>query len=463
MILAFSAFVGTLELVSKNKNQSGLVPATSAHDGEDDGDSGGDNNQDQNDNQDNNVGDNNQNENKYNTTESAKKQAERERETAKKQAEREWETSNRQAELSKKNSESDNFSGDQKNDQNDNQDDNQGDSENNGSETERDGNNGEDNGMFKDRNKTLEKLQEQIAEAEKKILEKQGEGADVTTALARLTAAKADMERLGSLFDVNNLDVAKLLAKQIQKTAHFTEKDIQFSEKISEELDKIERRFGQVDKKIAVLQSLGGDTSSFQTQLASLRTDFGVLKNSVAVDPAAITRETIRAFENRVKRLKSLVESAMFAYGGTEDDDLVKDHDEETNELSDDLNDVAEVENGDDNGVSVKVRKIAAEHKAQAQTVRQSLEDIHDRGGFTRVFFGPNFSAIDTLGEQVAAMQARATTLSSLAAQMTDPDIKKLLSDQAEALQSEALKLQSYITAENGQFSILGGLLKLFR
>lgn len=435
-VLAFGAFAGAAAVVTQN--QFSLAPTTLADEGEDDG---GD------DQEDDSEDDNNDEEKaKEKEKEKVKKEQEKEREKAKKESEKSRESSGKEDD-----GEDDDGVENENEDEDEPEDSDEDESE-------------DDDGMFKDRDKTLEKLQEKIAEAEKHILEKQAEGVDVTTALASLAAAKAGLGQVGSAFDANDLAAAENLAKQIKKLAHFTEKDLEYAEKITEEMAKVEKRFGQVVRKIAVLEALGGDASAFKAQLASLRADFSALKASIAADPSTITRDIEKAFEKKVKRLKSLVETAIFAYGGTdEDDDLFEDHEEDADDLAEDLDDVAEIEDGDDDGVSVQVRRVAAEHKAAAQTVKQSLEDIKDRSGLVKALFGPDFSALDTLSAQVAAMNARAAALESAAAQVADPEIRQILTDQADVLRSEALKLQSYIAAEDDQFSIFGALLRLFR
>jgi hypothetical protein len=451
LVMSFGAFAMTAAIVSKN-HFSFLTPSTLANDDEESNDSENSGDTNQNDNEDNNT-----NDNKSKSQEEAKKQAERERESAKKQAEREREAEKRRFEQLDKNSQSAELENeDDSNNNNDNE--NEADTKDNENEGQ-----GNENGMYKDRGKTLEKLQEKIAEAEKQILEKQAEGVDVTAALARLAFAKSSISQINSLFDTNDLEAAKMLAKQIRKNSHFTEKDMEYAGKTGEILAKIEKRFGQVEEKISSLQSLGGDVSSFQARLSSLKNDFSVLKTSIETTPGTITYETIKTFEKQTQRLKSLIESEIFARGGTDDGDLVKDHEEGSDNLSEDLNDVADIEDGDSNNVSEKVRKIASEHKAQTQQVEQSLENIKDRAVFTRVLLGPDSNALETLGGQVTAMQNRSATISSLANQMTDYDIKQILLDQAEALRNEALKLQSYIAAENNQFSFFGKLISFFR
>lgn len=430
-LLAFGAFVGAAALVSKS--QFNFASITSADEGEDSGDSNDGDDEDKPEDEDKND------DSEDKAKEETKKKIERERESAKKQLERSNESSDDDSEDSDIDDES-----------------------NDVGEVEED-DNGDNNGMFKDRAKTLAKLQKEIDEARKNILEKQAEGADVTAALARLALAEAGLTQVGTSFDANNLAAVKMLAKQIKKTAHFTEKDMEFSKKVTEEMAKVEKRFGQVDKKISTLESLSGDASAFKAQFASLRSDFSVLKASLTATPGTVTRDVVRAFETRVKRLKSLIEGTIFALGGTDDDDLFDDHEDDADDLSEDLNDVAEIEDGDDNGVSGKVRKVAVEHKAASKAIKESLEDINGRDGIARVVFGPDFNALDSLNAQITAMSARAATLEATSAQITDLQIRQILVDQAKALRSEVAKLQAYITAEDNQFSIFGKFLSLFR
>lgn len=445
-VLSFGAFVAGLTVLTGNRLS--LTAETFADDGESGGNSGSGSGGSQ-DSGSSSSGSNSD------STKNAEKDAIKKQEDARKQLERSSRGSN------------DDFSNDRVNGVklrgDGSVDDNQNGIGGDDTNTDGDDNENDNNGMFKDRAKTLSKLQEEIAKTRENILKKQAEGADVTTALARLALAEAGLAQVGSSFDANDLETAKRLAKEIKKTAHFAEKDLQNAKKVAEEVAKVEKRFGQVDKKIASFESLGGDASAFKAQLASLRSDFSVLKASIAAAPGTITRDTVKAFEKRVKRLKSLVESSIFALGGTDDDDLFEDHEEDSADLSEDLDDVAEIEDGDDNGVSGKVRKVAAEHKAASQAIKGSLEDIKGRDGIVRVIFGPDRSALDGLTAQIAAMNTRADALDAAALQITDLQVKQILVDQAAALRSEAAKLQAYITSEDNQFSIFGKLIKLFR
>ncbi len=457
VLLAFGAFASAAALITKN--QFSLAPFSLADDDEGGGGDGG-GGDDSNDNKDDNSNDSSSKPEKEKKSEEAKKKAERARESAKKQSERSNKSSDDSGDNSN-DSEDDNEDNNDDEDTGDSNDDSIGGSEDDADEVEGD-DDGDDSPMFQDRIQTLNNIVKGIAEAKKHLLEKQDEGVDVTTALARLAEAEAKLGLVGSAFDANDLEKAKILAKEIKKTTHFAEKDLHDAGQIAEELTKVEKRFGQVSQKIDSLEALGGNASAFKTQLVSLRSDFAVLRTSIAATPGALTRDTVKAFEKRVKRLKSAVESTMFALGGTDDDDLFEDHEDDADDLSEDLNDVAEIESDDDNDISKTVKRVAIEHKAAANNIKQSLQDIKDRSGLTKTVFGPDFNALDALSSEVSAINTRATALESAAAQVTDPDIKQILISQASTLRSEVLKLQAYITAENNTASLFGWITRLF-
>ncbi len=318
---------------------------------------------------------------------------------------------------------------------------------------------GETKGMYKDSGKTLAKLQENIAEAEKKILEKQAEGADVTTALANLALAKTQLTQVSASFGTNDYEMAKKLSKEIKKETLFSGKDLEFEKDVTESVREATKKISKVNQKIATLESLGGDASVFKAQVTSLSADLSTLQAS-----GTMTRETLKAIEKKAERMKNLVEQSIFALGGNEEDnDLYADHEKDANDLEEDLNDVAEIEDGDENGVAEEVKKIAREHRSSTAVIATSLGDIKNRSGFTKTVFGPDFNALESLTAQTTAMTTRADALTTVSTQVTDPDVKQILVDRAAALRSEASKLSAYVASEGNQFSIFGKFLSLFR
>jgi len=452
-LMSFGVFVALASIITKNQSQ--ITAVSLADDSNDSGNSNddGDNKDDQKDEDKNDDGDNkddqkdedeNDDSDKKKENESVKKQAERQREDAKKQLER-----------SNKSSENDDDSDDDSN----KGEDTDGDTEDVNDVEDTEDVNGDDNGMFKDRNKTLTKLQEEIAKARENILEKRVEGADVTAALARLALAEASIAQVGSSFDANNFEAAKELAKEIKKEAHFTEKDLEFTKKSAEAIAEVSKKLTKASQKIVILESLGGDASAFKAQLSTLRADFAILQASDIV-----TREAFKAVKKKAERLKNLVEQSIFALGGSDgDDDLFADHEEDSDDLEDDLNDVAEIEDGDENGIAQEVKKIAREHRSSTAVIATSLGDIKNRSGFIKTVFGPDFNALESLTAQTTAMMTRADALMIVSTQVTDPDVKQILVDRAAVLRSEASKLSAYVASEGNQFSIFGKFLSFFR
>ncbi len=452
LLFGVGSFVGVANVYNDNHFGSSVAQGKDGEDSNDEEEDKEDEGDDKDDNEDN--------DDDTQKSESDKKKAEKAREDAKKQAERTREMNKKSMEQSGRggNDDANELEDENEDESSDDLEDEEEDEE----EDELDDDtSGSFSGMYKEKDKTLSKLQEELMEAEKHIMEKKSEGADVTMALASLAAAKAGIDQVGTAFDTSNLEMAKTLAKQIKKATHFAEKDAEDAKHVAEELADVTKRFGQVEEKIGKLEAIGGDATSFKSQLASFRADFATLQASVSA--GVVTRDTAKAFERRVKRLKSAVETAIFTLGGTDDDDLALDHEDDADDLSDDLNDVAEIEDGDDNGVSGKLRKVASEHKSSVATVATTLGDIKRRDGFARTLLGPDFNALDRLNTEVASMNTRAVAIESAAAQIADPEMKQILLNQATTLRSEVTKLQSYITAEDGQFSILGSILKLFR
>ncbi len=443
-ILSLGAFTGMASIVAKN--QSLITPVTLADDNEDKS----------NDSEDKNKDEQKSEENKQEKTkESSKKQYEQDREKNKQVSEknREQEKKNLEQNREQNKQEEDNKDGEEMDADGDYDGDESADTDTDGDRV------GDTKGMYKDSGKTLTKLQENISEAEKKILEKQAEGVDVADALKNLAVAKAQFSQVSVLFDQNDYETAKQLAKNIKKENIFNEKDLEFQKDVAESVREVTKKIAKVNEKIAILESLGGDTTAFKTQIVGLQADLTVLQSSTDM-----TREAFKVIEKKAKKLKNLVEQSIFALGGSdEDDDLYADHEEDTNDLEEDLKDVAEIEDGDENGVSEKVRSIAKEHRSSVATVANSLGDIKNQSSFTKTVFGPDFNALDKLTSESDAMVTRADNLITVSTQVTDPDVKQVLIDRAAALRSEASKLSAYISAENSQFSIFGKLLSFFR
>jgi hypothetical protein len=431
-VLSFGAFAGSLAVFTNNK--FGFEPTTLADDGEDGGDNeSGDDNEDENKDEED---DNNDDEER--SQERVKKEQEKEREKAKKQAERVRENSDR---------ENDNEDSDEAED---------GDARDDADEIDDDSDEdeGDNNGMFKDRDKTLAKLQEKIAEAEKKILEKQAEGADVTAALNRLALAKSALTLVGYAFDAGNLEEAKRLAKETRKLEHFArDNDLHDARKIAESIRKVAKRIAQVEEKLTKLQALGGDTSSFEATLAEAKKMFDDAKALIGSGGMDVISgfAQLETTERRVKNIKHAVENAIFALGG-EDDDFDDDHRSEVAEFVKGLNEVADIEEG---GIGKRVRIVARAQQLSADKTASLINDVKGRSALVRFLVGPKSDDLDEIQEEIAANNARVTILNKVIAQIDDVDIKAMLSEQVAVLEQETTNLTAFVNGELDKSTLL--------
>lgn len=428
-VLSFGAFAGSLAVFTNNK--FGFEPVTLADDGEDSGDSESDDNGNENEDDDEK-----ENEKEKKDVEEAKKKSEREREATKKQAERLRESS------------------DDNDDDSDDDVDEIDDEDEDGDENEDEG---DDNGMFKDREKTLSKLEKEIAEAEKEILEKQIEGVDVTAALARLALARAAISSVTSAFDANNLEEAKRLAKETKKLAHFARgDDLHDAEEISKDIAKVAKRIAQVKKKIAELKAIDGETGSFETLLADAEKMFAEAKTLIGNGGAdAISGfAQLEITERRVKNIKHAVENAIFALGG-DDDDFDDDHRSEVAEFAERLNDVADIEEG---GIGKQVRTVARAQKLSAEKAASLINDVKGRSTLIRFLIGPKSDDLDEIREEIAANEARVVILNSVIEKIDDADIKAILAEQVATLEQETANLAAFVNGELNKNSLIAWL-----
>lgn len=438
-VLSFGGFMGVATVVSNNS--ASLTPVSLAKDGESNSNKGGDSG-----------------ENKDEDKES--KSEKKEKEEAKKQSERQREATKKTYESSDDGDDEDDdrvngvkLRGDGSVDDDQNEDSSKDDDEEN---------EGEDNGMFKDRSKTIEKLTEKLAEAEKEILEKQAEGVDVTSALARLAEAKAKIVEVGGAFDANDLESAKDLAQEVSKLTHFAkEKDLHDAKEVAEDVAKISKRITQAYGKIALLEAVGGDGSDAKEALVSLEADLTALKAIITAGgyDGAVMEKSLETLERKVKAVKGSIEGAIYALGGT-DGQYDDDYENETEDVVDNLRDVADIE---DDNIGQAVRRMAQDQEDSAKKVGEVVSKIDDRNVVAQTLLGASEKDLSALEQEIADNKARALTLTQVAETMTDPDIKTILMDQVAVLNGQTAKLETFVSGQRDRLSVFGWFFHLFQ
>jgi cob(I)alamin adenosyltransferase len=283
----------------------------------------------------------------------------------------------------------------------------------------------------------------------------------VSAALARLALAEAAYNAVSGAFDANNLDEVKRLAKEARKLAHFArEDDLHDAEEIAEDVAKVSKRIAQVKKKLAELKALGGDTTSLEAMIAEVEKMFAEAKSLIASGgtDALSGFAGLEAAERRAKIIKNTVENAIFALGG-EDDDFDDDHRSEVADFVKSLDDVADIEGG---GIGKQVRTIARAQKLSADKVATLIEDAQGRSAIAEFLIGPKTDDLDEIQNEILANNVRIEILNRAIAQVTDADIKAILSEQVAALQQETTKLTSFVDSQLDKSSLFGWLSVFF-
>lgn len=307
----------------------------------------------------------------------------------------------------------------------------------------------------------LEDIYEEIFDAEERIEKARLEGVDVTKALATLAEAKTKALLVEQSLSVSDIEAAKRIMKEIKKLAHFARnEDVHDARDIQKDIDKIAKRISQTEGKIFLLDSLGGDTATFNEALNKTKAEFSALKGQIAKggDEQATALLQLEGLEKKVKSIKSSVENSIFSLGGTDgkfDDDL----ENETEDFLENLNDVAEIE-GDE--IGREIRSVALSQKEASKRVAEKVKKADERNRMLQLLFGADDSDMRVISEEVIDNKVRIQALVESANKIEDAEVKSLLLEQVNVLKEETTKLESFVSGQKSRLSALGWFFDLF-
>lgn len=314
--------------------------------------------------------------------------------------------------------------------------------------------------MYKDRTKTLERVNEKIAQAEEKILEKQAEGVDVTAALAELEKAKVKVAGIESAFATGAVVDIKSLVKEVERLAHFSRgKVLKASEDVAEDVAKVAKRIAQTEEKIAYLKAMGGDATSYESSLSDAKSAFADAKAKIALGGSDLLAglTALEVVERRVKSIKNSVEGALLALGVSDDDEFEAEHDEDVEDAADDLVELAEA---DEDHLSLK--NLAKTHKEEAIKVSGLVSRLGDRSRIVRGLVGNDSDILNELQNEVAINEARIVAMQTAVAEIEDESLSELINEKIGDLKSENAKLANFISSQSLETGVFGWFFKLF-
>jgi hypothetical protein len=114
-------------------------------------------------------------------------------------------------------------------------------------------------------------------------------------------------------------------------------------------------------------------------------------------------------------------------------------------------------------GIGSKVRVIAQEQNDSSSTTAEAVVKVENKGGFSALLFGTDYKNTGVIRSELAKTSDRIDRLSVLASStsisITD---KQQLEAQITALKTDQSKLNTFVNAHEGQFSLFGWFVKLF-
>lgn len=113
-------------------------------------------------------------------------------------------------------------------------------------------------------------------------------------------------------------------------------------------------------------------------------------------------------------------------------------------------------------GIGQQVRVIAQQQNQSASTTIQAMEKVQTRSKIKTFFFGSDYKNLGTLRSEMVQTRNRLEQLNRLMENVQDEGGKIELQNQIQTLEQEQIKIESFIKAEEGKFSLFGWLVKLF-
>ncbi len=109
-----------------------------------------------------------------------------------------------------------------------------------------------------------------------------------------------------------------------------------------------------------------------------------------------------------------------------------------------------------------QVRVIAQQQNQSASITIQAMEKVQTRSNIKTFFFGSDYKNLGTLRSEIVQTRNRLEQLNTLMENVQNEGEETELQNQIEILEQEQTKIESFIKAEEGRFSLFGWLVKWF-
>jgi len=112
-------------------------------------------------------------------------------------------------------------------------------------------------------------------------------------------------------------------------------------------------------------------------------------------------------------------------------------------------------------GIGQQVRTIAQQQNQSATTTIQAMEKVQTRSRIKTFLMGTDYENLGTLRSEVVQTRNRLEQLDRLMENVQNEGDKTELQNQIQTLEQEQTRIESFIKAQEGKFSLFGWLAKL--
>jgi len=113
-------------------------------------------------------------------------------------------------------------------------------------------------------------------------------------------------------------------------------------------------------------------------------------------------------------------------------------------------------------GIGEQVRNIAQQQNQSASTTIQAMETVQTRNRIKTFLIGTDYKNLGVLRSEVVQTRNRLEQLNRLMENVQNEGDKTGLQNQIQTLEQEQVKIENFIKAREGQFSLFGWLARMF-
>src|SRR4030042_1363447 len=111
-------------------------------------------------------------------------------------------------------------------------------------------------------------------------------------------------------------------------------------------------------------------------------------------------------------------------------------------------------------GIGEQVRTIAQQQNQSASTTIQAMEKVQTRSRVKTFFFGSDYKNLGSLRSEMVQTENRLEQLNVVMENVQNEGDKTEIQSQIQTLEQEQIKIENFIKAQEGKFSLFGWLVK---